>query len=36
MRFLKLLAGTGLQGCRLVKRCLNLPSGHCGAGVQAV
>ena len=25
-----------LQGCRLFKRCRNLPSRHCGAVVQAV
>ena len=25
-----------LQGCRLFKRCRNLPGGHCVAGVQAV
>ena len=25
-----------LQGCRLLKRCLNQPAGHCVAGVQAV
>ena len=26
------LPGTVLQGCRLFKRCWNLPSRHCGAG----
>ena len=30
------LPGTVLQGLRLFKRCLNLPTGHCVAGVQAV
>ena len=30
------LRGTVLQGCRLFKRCHNLPEGHCVAGVQAV
>ena len=25
-----------LQGCRLFKRCLNLPAGTCVAGVQVV
>ena len=25
-----------LQGCRLIKLCLNLPAGHCVAGVQTV
>ena len=30
------LQGTVLQGCRLLKRCQNLPPGHYGAGVQAV
>ena len=25
-----------LQGCRLFKRCLNLPAGHCVAVLQAV
>ena len=25
-----------LQGCRLLKHCLNLPAGHCVTGVQAV
>ena len=30
------LPGTVLQGCRLVKRCWNLPPGHFWAGVQAV
>ena len=30
------LPGTVLQGCRLFKRCQNLPAGHCVAGVQAV
>ena len=29
------LPGTVLQGCRLFKRCLNLPAGHCVAIVQA-
>ena len=28
--------GTVLQGCRLFKRCQNLPAGHCVAWVQAV
>ena len=30
------LPGTVLQGCRLFKRCWNLPPRHCGAVVQAV
>ena len=30
------LQGTVGQGCKLFKRCLNLPAGHCVAGVQAV
>ena len=30
------LAGTVLQGCRLFQQCLNLPAGHCVAGVQTV
>ena len=30
------LPGTVVQGCRLFKRCQNLPPWHCGAGVQAV
>ena len=30
------LRGTGLQWCRLVKRCQNLPAQHCVAGVQTV
>ena len=30
------LPGTVGQGCRLHKRCQNLPPGHCVAGVQAV
>ena len=30
------LLGTVLQGCRLFKRCGNLPPMNCGAGVQAV
>ena len=30
------LPGTVLQGCRLYKRCGNLPAGHCVAGVQTV
>ena len=30
------LQGTVGQGCRLLKRCQNLPTGHCDAGVQAV
>ena len=30
------LPGTVLQGCRLFKRCWNLPAGHGVAGVQAV
>ena len=30
------LPGTVLQGCRLFKRCQNLPAGHCVAGVQAI
>ena len=30
------LPGTVVQGCRLFKRCQNLPPRHCGAGVQAV
>ena len=30
------LPGTVLQGCRLLKRCLNLPARHFVAGVQAV
>ena len=30
------LPGTVLQGCRLFKRCQNLPAGHCVTGVQAV
>ena len=30
------LPGTVLQECRLFKPCLNLPTGHCTAGVQAV
>ena len=30
------LPGTVLQGCRLFKRCQNLPTGHCVTGVQAV
>ena len=28
--------GTVLQGCRLFKRCWNLPAGHCVAVLQAV
>ena len=27
---------TVLQGCRLYKRCRNLPAGHCATVVQAV
>ena len=30
------LRGTVLQWCRLFKRCLNLPTGHCVTVVQAV
>ena len=30
------LPGTVLPGCRLFKRCWNLPGGPCVAGVQAV
>ena len=30
------LPGTVLQGCRLLKRCWNLPGGHCVAVLQAV
>ena len=30
------LPGTVGQMCRLFKRCLNIPPGHCGSGVQAV
>ena len=30
------LPGTVLQGCRLLQHCLNLPTMHCVAGVQAV
>ena len=30
------LPGTVLQGCRLFKRCQNLPAGHCVAVLQAV
>ena len=30
------LPGTVLQGCRLYKRCLNLPAGHCLTVVQTV
>ena len=30
------LPGTVLQWCRMFKRCQNLPSGHCVAGVQVV
>ena len=30
------LQGTVLQGCRLFKRCLNLPAGHCVAGMEAI
>ena len=30
------LPGTVLQVCRLFKRCLNLPAGHCVTVVQAV
>ena len=30
------LPGTVLQGCRLYKRCQNLPDGHCVTGVQTV
>ena len=30
------LPGTVLQGCRLPKRCLKLPAGHCVTVVQAV
>ena len=30
------LRGTVLQGCRLFKRCLNLPAGHCVTVVKAV
>ena len=30
------LPGTVLQGCRLLLHCLNLPTMHCVAGVQAV
>ena len=29
------LAGTILQGCRLLKQCRNLPARHCVAEVQA-
>ena len=28
------LQGTVGQGCRLLKRCGNLPPGHCGAGMR--
>ena len=28
--------GTYLQGCRLYKRCRNLPAGHCVTVMQAV
>ena len=30
------LPGIVLQGCKLFKRCRNLPAWHCVAGVQAV
>ena len=30
------LPGTVLQGCRMYKQCLNLPAGHCVAGVKDV
>ena len=30
------LPGTVLQGCRLFKRCWNLPAWHCVAGLQAI
>ena len=30
------LPGTVLQGCRLYKRCRNLPAGHCVTVMQAV
>ena len=30
------LPGTVLQGCRLFKRCQNLPTGHCVTVVQTV
>ena len=30
------LPGTVLQGCRLLKRCRNLPGGHCVTVVKAV
>ena len=30
------LLGTVWQGCKLFKRCQNLSTEHCGAGVQAV
>ena len=30
------LPGTVLQGCRLYKRCLHLPTGHCVTVVQTV
>ena len=30
------LPDTVLQGCRMLKWCLNLPAGHCVAGMQAV
>ena len=30
------LPGTVLQGCRLFKRCRNLPAGHCVTVVKAV
>ena len=30
------LLGTVLQGCRLLKRCPNLPTGHCVTMVQTV
>ena len=30
------LPGTVLQGCRMFKRCRNLPEGHCVSGLQDV
>ena len=30
------MPGTVLQGCRLFKRCQNLPARNCVAGVKAV
>ena len=30
------LSGTVLQGCRMFKRCHNLPEGHCVSGLQDV